>query len=261
MPLKLRLPSDLVGKNSFGGELAPQERYLYKPFLGSSHHWALSFIRDFSPTARVLDVGPGSGAIGTALKERGIGELYAVEVDERAREHVAPIYKRVEATLEGFAGEKFDRVLLLDVLEHMDNPAAFLKALREFLSPGAELLVSVPNVAHWSVRLLLLFGYFPYYNRGILDCTHLQFFTRGRIKKILGDAGFTTVSEAASIPPVEFVLPRPLWDNPVYAFLNKLHHGLAQILPGFWGYQLLTRVHAGVAACRLNKIGSMHAEP
>jgi len=232
-------------------EIPPQERYLHKPFFGSSHWWALSYCRTLAVSTRALDVGPGSGPIGKALREIGITELRAVEVDERARDFVAPVYKQVAASLANFQGEKFDRVFLLDVLEHMSDPFTFLKELHAYLAPGAEVLVSVPNVAHWSVRLMLLFGYFPYYERGILDHTHLQFFTRERLRTMLSGTGYRIIDEAVSLPPAEFVLPKKIWDNKVYAFLNRLHYQIAQFLPGFWGYQLLTRVKA----CAVNESG------
>jgi 2-polyprenyl-3-methyl-5-hydroxy-6-metoxy-1,4-benzoquinol methylase len=225
--------------------IPPQERYLHKPFYGSSHWWALARCENLPAETRVLDVGPGSGPMGKVLRERGLTELYAVEIDERAFEFLKPAYNRVESKLSAFAEQQFDLVFLLDVLEHMTDPLAFLEELRPYLAPNATVLVSVPNVAHWSVRLLLLFGYFPYYSRGILDHSHLQFFTRGRLRNILKGANYLIDEEAVTIPPAEFVLPKPIWDNRVYAFLSSLHYGLAQLLSGFWGYQLLAKVRLG----------------
>ena len=101
---------------------AAHVRYQHKPFPGSSHTWTMRQCEGLPPAAKVLDIGSGSGAIGRMLKERSIAELYAVEVDEEARRNTASIYKRMETSLDGFRGEQFDLILILDVLEHLPNP-------------------------------------------------------------------------------------------------------------------------------------------
>ncbi len=214
------------------------EKYQYKPFIGSSHLWALEFCKRFGPNTKVLDIGPGSGAIGQELKSRGIANLSAVEIDPEARKHVSSIYQRVESSVDHFLSEKFDLIILLDVLEHMAEPEKFFEVIKELAAPEAVIIVSVPNIAHWSVRIPLLFGFFEYTNKAILDRTHLQHFTRRRLRKLaLKDSRLKIVEMASSIAPAELVLPKFVWDNSVYRFLSRIHLTIAQALPGFFAYQ------------------------
>lgn len=220
--------------------LTPQDRYQSKPFLGSSHSWAQARLKDLPPTAAVLDVGPGNGLMGKFLGDRGVKNLVAVEIDADAREHVRPIYREVVESLAQLHGQRFDMVLLLDVLEHMSDPEAFLRDLQSYLTPGGRILISVPNIAHWSVRIPLLFGSFNYTSRGILDRTHLQFFTRKRVYELLGKFPKLSMREInSSLEPLEFVLPRPLWNNILFKKLSKLRLLTARALPGFFAYQHL----------------------
>jgi SAM-dependent methyltransferase len=91
---------------------------------------------------------------------------------------------------EELAGERFDVIVAADVLEHLRDPLHVLRSLRPLLAENGYLVASIPNVAHGSVRLALLEGRFPYQERGLLDRTHLRFFTRESIGQLLEDAGF-----------------------------------------------------------------------
>jgi len=227
--------------------LKPHERYTFKPFIGSSHLWAAKQLEGLASDTRVLDIGAGSGVMSHILKENGIEDIYAVEIDAETREHLAALYKRVEEKVDAFAGEKFDLILLLDVLEHMAEPIPFLERCSKILSENGSILISVPNIAHWSVRLPLLFGQFNYTERGILDKTHLQFFTRKSLRKSLARLEQVHIAEiSSSIEPAEFVLPKLFWDNSAYRWLSKVRLSLANMLPGFWAYQHLVALrHSG----------------
>ena len=215
-------------------------RYQEKPFPGSSHTWAITQCEKLGPQTRVLDIGCGSGVIGQSLKDRGLRNLFAIEIDQEAKRHVAPIYLRVEESLEAYAGQQFDLILLLDVLEHLQDPFSFLKSASKLLSPGGVLLISVPNVAHWSARFQLLFGFFRYTERGILDKTHLQFFTRARLKQMVqSNPDLELEKLAASISPMEFVLPKPIWNNFLFRAFSQFRWTAAQAFPGLLGFQHL----------------------
>ncbi len=221
-----------------GNKLGALDKYKFKPFLGSSHHWAIAEALKCPKEAVVLDIGCGSSAIGYALKEAGFTNLFAVEIDEEARKNALPIYQEVKHSIEDFQGKTFDLVLLLDVIEHLPNPEEFLKSVAKMLNPGGVLLLSVPNVAHWSVRIPLLFGFFNYTDRAILDKTHLQFFTRRRLTKILHDVGSLKITHlGATIEPAEFVLPKIIWNNPIFRFCSQIRLTIAHLLPGLMAYQ------------------------
>lgn len=216
------------------------ERYQFKPFLGSSHSWTLDKLKELKTTSRVLDVGPGSGAIGAALTERGISEIYAVEIDAATRERLKDCYKQIEETLDPFTGKQFDLILLLDVLEHLANPEEFLLRVSQMLAKDGSIIISVPNIAHWSVRALLLCGLFPQYDRGILDRTHFQFFTRRRFRRMIDQTpGLKLIQEGSSIEPVELLIPEQIYQSSAFVMLSKLRIKLANLIPGLLAYQHL----------------------
>ncbi len=225
-------------------EASPQERYVFKPSFGSSHHWALAQISGRMAGKRVLDVGAGGGNIGRMIRPEGPEDLVAVEIDTRAHPLLAHTFTEVHTSIEQLSGRQFDYVLLLDLLEHLSDPFDFVQKLRPLLAPGARLVISVPNVAHWSVRFPLFFlGRFEYRSRGILDKTHLFFFTRKRLRELcesIPDASVESVS--ASIEPVELALPRWVCDNAPFKGLSRIRKVVAELLPGLMAYQLLTVV-------------------
>jgi SAM-dependent methyltransferase len=221
--------------------LPPHERYKEKLFPGSSHSWAISQCEQLDRSVTVLDIGSGSGVMGAQLRDLGFSSLHAIEVDAEARAQTASLYSDMVPLLSSFADRKFGLVLLLDVIEHMTRPEQFMAELLPLLIPNATILLSVPNVAHWSVRLPLLLGSFRYTERGILDKTHVRFFTRSSLRLFLKSLGpLSIVHESVSVPPAEFVLPKLMWNNPPFRAISTLHYQAAQVLPGLLGYQLLT---------------------
>jgi len=187
--------------------------------------------------------------MGAMLRDLGFSVVNAVEPDAEARAQTAPLYTEIVPRLSFFAGRTFGLVLLLDVIEHMTQPEQFMSDLLPLLAPGATILLSVPNVAHWSVRLPLLFGTLRYTERGILDKTHVRFFTRRSLQRFLKATGPLSIAhESVSVPPLEFVLPEPVWNNPLFRVLSAAHYRTAQVAPGFFGYQLLTVLHYSPAS-------------
>ena len=218
----------------------PLERYQEKPFNGSSHVWAIDRLSQLPRDTTLLDIGAGSGIMGRKGEEFGFPRRVAIEIDEGAQRHIAPFYSKVVSELEELSGERFDVVLLLDVLEHLPDPFSFLKSVENFVKPQGTILVSVPNIAHWSVRFPLLFGWFEYTDRGILDRTHLQFFTRRRFRELLKNCSqCSLVSESSSIEPIEFLLPTRIWENSLFQALSRVRVALAECLPGLLAYQHL----------------------
>ena len=130
---------------------------------------------------RALDLGCAGGLLAGELRARG---HFVVGVDARppagADEGVdLLVVADLDAGLPGDAADEgpFDLVLALDVLEHLRDPAVLLRELHEVCTPEAALISSVPNIGHWYPRLRIGLGRFDYDRRGILDATHLRFFT------------------------------------------------------------------------------------
>ena len=124
----------------------------------------------------------------------------------------------------------------MDVMEHLRVPEKLLRDCRALLKPNGHLIVSLPNVANITVRLMLLFGRFNYTERGILDKTHLRFFTRKTARRLLTENGYDIVEEKMTIMPLELVLGL----HPEH-FLMRIIQRLAilctAIAPGLLGYQ------------------------
>ncbi len=228
-----------VQKCNKGTMQAAHEHYQYKPFDGSSHFWAQGHLSALSSDAKVLDIGAGSGFAGSFLKDKGLTELYAVEIEPQAVEHLKLIYKDVAADVSKYQGMQFDVILLLDILEHLVDPASFLAKLEPYLSKDGMILISVPNVAHWSVRIPLLFGIFNYHERGILDSSHLVFFTRSSFKRFIKNSPFFAVEYSQSIVPFQLLLQDGIASSKPFSLFSSLRKILAKILPGLFAYQHL----------------------
>lgn len=166
------------------------------PSSNTSHAQMLRLV---GSNKRVLDVGCATGYLARALREQGC-RVSGVEYDAVAAAEAEPaLDELVVGDLEqldlndAFAGARFDVIVFGDVLEHLRDPLPVLRSVRDLLSPGGAVVISVPNIAHGDVRLSLLQGRFRYRSLGLLDNTHVHFFTRSSLRDFLRDAGFTAV--------------------------------------------------------------------
>jgi SAM-dependent methyltransferase len=222
-------------------DIPAHERYHFKPLSGSSHAWALKHLTPIIRDRSLLDIGAGSGWLGRRLRLEHPQELVAVEIDTRSHGVLEDTYDRVLTDIYALREDSFDFIVLLDVLEHLPKPIDFLKYVRALLKPNGKILVSVPNVAHWSVRFPLFFlGRFEYSSLGIMDGTHLQFFSRRGFLNLCNSVPNCGIEEvSASIEPFELALPRWAWDNPLYRALLPVRQTAARTLPGLMAYQHL----------------------
>ncbi|HTW42738.1 MAG TPA: methyltransferase domain-containing protein [Solirubrobacteraceae bacterium] len=150
---------------------------------------------------RVLDIGAATGSVAGALREHG-ARVWGVEIDEAAASEAAKVCEQVvvgdveQLDLDSELNQhEFDWLLFLDLLEHLRDPLAVLKRCLSLLAPGGRVLISLPNVAHRSVRLQLLRGHFRYTEIGLLDRTHLRFFDQDSVRELLADAGLCIEEE------------------------------------------------------------------
>lgn len=212
--------------------------YRPKPWKGSSHDLALSCAGSFEPGSRVLDIGTAGGVLGRALAGRY--HLVGIEPDPVGADSAAPFYERIfVGTLEDAPDELisgFDLVACCDVLEHMADPEEQLARLAAAQGPQARFLVSVPNIAHLWVRLNLLVGRFDYSERGILDRTHLRFFTRRSLVGMLGRAGLSPIWIRPTPVPLEMLHPLFQSTGPG-RMVCALQRAMVALLPRLLGYQ------------------------
>jgi len=161
---------------------------------GSTHNLVLDLVE---PGSRVLEFGCSTGYMSKALHDRLGATVVGVELNAEAAELAQAHLERVlvgdaeELDLEAeLGGERFDAILFADVLEHLRDPAALLRRVRPLLAEGGIVVASIPNIAHASVRLALLGGSWRYREQGLLDETHLRFFTREGVEDLFESAGY-----------------------------------------------------------------------
>ncbi len=129
-------------------------------------------------------------------------------------------------------------MVAVDVLEHLRDPNRLLEDCKAALAERGRMIISVPNTANFTVRFMLLFGSFRYSDRGILDWSHLRFFTRKTIREMLRKHGYRITGEHFTILPMERVVPvRP--DTPVLRLLNQVLRALTWLLPGLLAYEIV----------------------
>lgn len=154
--------------------------------------------------ARVLDVGCADGYLARELTTRGC-DVVGVELDATAAARAEPFLSSLvvgsvsdPATRERVEG-RFDVVLFGDVLEHLADP---LEVLRWAAGLGGRVVVSLPNIAHWTARRQLVRGRFPQEDHGLFDRTHLRFFTRASARELVEAAGLRVEHEAFAGAPL-----------------------------------------------------------
>ena len=150
-------------------------------------------------TKRVLDVGCATGYLAEALGERGCtvsGLEFDAEAAEKARPHLERLVIGDIETMDladAFGDDRFDVIVFGDVLEHLRDPLAALRKAKALLADRGSVVASIPNIAHGSVRLALLAGRFDYQDLGLLDSTHVRFFTRSSIEDLFREAGMVPI--------------------------------------------------------------------
>lgn len=198
----------------------------------SSHQWALDAVPSGAP---VLDIGAGPGGVAGALARKG---CEVAVVDQHPPRQVDPQVKVVVQDLDqppAFDVTGYDYLLLLDVIEHLKDPEAFVDALRkQFTYQPKTLVLTTPNIAFVVQRLMLLLGQFNYGKAGILDRTHTRLFTFRALERLLRDAGFK-VKQVKGVPAP---FPKVFGDNPVGRGLVKANQVAIALSRTLFSYQI-----------------------
>lgn len=197
--------------------------------VNNAHSRVIRQVLALPTTHPILEVGCSSGYLGAFLKTQGF-TVWGIEPDVEAAEVASECLDYVfNGTIESFfdmLGDspgtvKFGAILFGDVLEHLADPLAILLKAIETLSDAGQIIVSIPNVAHISVRMMLLEGRWEYEQTGILDETHLRFFTRDSIVDLMDSAGLKVL---------DFESVEQTWQESSIGINTKLHDQVANLL-------------------------------
>jgi SAM-dependent methyltransferase len=212
----------------------------------SSHSVILSLLPS-AGKGKVLDVGAAHGYIAAALRQRGF-TVTGIEGDPLlASEAIKHCDRLFVLDLDGPLSEiegDFDYILYGDVLEHLKDPLEVLMKLNAKLRPNGLVIISLPNVANIYVRLQLLMGRFDYSDRGILDRTHLRFFTRKSFRSFLDAGGLALISLKATPIPLPMVVPQRFHGR-FLSWIHSINAWLAQRWQTVFGYQFVALARPG----------------
>ena len=211
----------------------------------------------------ILDVGAGRGVLAEALTKLGY-EVYALEANELIANEALPKVKQVIcADLQELvkirqllAGKKFSYIIFSDVLEHVYDPLNILRSYQEFLEKGGKILLSLPNTVNWLNRIRFLFGTFNYELTGVMDRTHIRFFTIYSAKKLvkasackLEKVDYTPFLTRAFLPLIKRMLQHkntvmPNLSNSNYfnfyrKFLYPMEYWLSRLMPGLFAFRII----------------------
>lgn len=185
--------------------------------------------------SQVLEFGPANGRMTKYMKERLNCKVYAVELDENSAKDAAKYTEKIVigsiedyTWIEEFKDIKFDYIVFADVLEHLYYPEKVLNKIKDFLMEEGSVLVSIPNIAHNSIIINLLNNEFNYNNIGLLDNTHIRFFTKKTFDNLIRKSGyFVSYETAVYLKPeeTEFKNSYSHLNNMISDYLQKLEFG------------------------------------
>jgi 2-polyprenyl-3-methyl-5-hydroxy-6-metoxy-1,4-benzoquinol methylase len=216
--------------------------YLDKPSPWSSHSLIAGYLKKLPAQSRVLDIGTASGTLARMCQDHSL-QLFGVEPNPDWARLASPLYEKIfvgfiqDAESEFLTG--YDVVVLGDVLEHLPLPEVILQTLVSLQPSGSMFLISVPNIANIWVRLNLLLGNFNYADRGILDRTHLRFFTRNTLSAMLKNTGLEILS--INVTPIPLELVSGFFLSTPGRWLHAIFARLTALLPTLLGYQFVVQ--------------------
>ena len=179
---------------------------------------------------KVLDVGCSEGLLSKRMNQNNC-TIVGIELDTEAALKAKSFCEEViigdveSVTLKPEYLNYFDVIVFADILEHLKDPLDVLKTFKNYLKDDGYIIISVPNIANWRIRLQLLFGNFEYNEYGILDSGHLRFFNKKGALKLVNDAGFEIIEFDLSVGDVNK--------------FSKIVHSIGRIRPNLLAFQFL----------------------
>ncbi|MBU1912327.1 MAG: class I SAM-dependent methyltransferase [Candidatus Omnitrophica bacterium] len=212
--------------------------YSLKTFRYSSHYRIFKLLEKATASSRILEVGIANGFIGKHIKSKGF-EIIGIEKNISSIKQASEYYKEIIAidlNKDCIPSLKpFVFIILADILEHLEEPAHILKKMQDLLKDGGKIIISVPNIANWTIRMKLAFGNFNYQDKGILDIGHLRFFTLKTAKDMIKNSGLEMTEFYSTPIPLQFIIkPRFIaW------MMNEVYYAFTKLFPNFFAYQFV----------------------
>lgn len=205
-------------------------------------------IRQISPD-RILDLGCSDGDLTAPFVKQGVW-VTGVDYGQRPQA-LNQLSTYISCDLnDGISSEsirgKFDLVLLADILEHLAHPESLLRSTHAFLGPDAVILVSVPNFGHWYPRIKVATGRWQYDEKGILDRTHLRFFSIASAIDMCQSSGFEVMSHKYTTTPWELLVGNIV----VRSVLSTLDKLCIQLRPNLFAYQTILLLKSTELTCK-----------
>jgi 2-polyprenyl-3-methyl-5-hydroxy-6-metoxy-1,4-benzoquinol methylase len=212
--------------------------HVYDRACRSSYNAQHKILDQVLPNSRVLEFGPAYGFMTKQLRQRLGCSICVVELDPAAAK-VASTWATQTVTgdienyewIEAFQGLKFEYIIFADVLEHLYDPWTVLRRASGLLAPGGKVIMSIPNVAHSAVVLEIMSGHFTYGPSGLLDDTHIRFFTLNSILALIDGADLCPILlDAVCRLPGATMLKRFYAEVPFWAGLAIAHRQHAHVV-------------------------------
>ena len=212
----------------------------YSPY--SSHEKILSLV---DPRSNVLDLGSSNSLLYNDLNKKQVACTCVDLIDPKIIN--VPRTHYVQCNLEDYRKlefkREFDYVILADVIEHIRDADGLLLYVRRFLKAKGKIIVSVPNIAIWIYRISLLIGRFNYSSKGTLDNTHVRFYTKFTIIRLLEKNGYCVKDIDVTSLPFEVIFPSSEQSR-VLKTLDGCYYLLARLWPKLFAYQFILTVEA-----------------
>ena len=219
-----------------------QSTYTYKPDQYSSHSKIIKLIKPIKRPLKILDIGCAQGYIAKKLSHLG-HEVTGIESDKQAAALAKEYCKKIhicnlDNKIPKLKKEYFDILIFGDIIEHLKAPEQVLHHLLKSLKPKGLVIISVPNIANIYIRLNLLLGRFNYTKKGILDRTHLHFYTLKTIKKFIRKLDLRIIKTDKTPIPLPLVFPSTA-KGKLFNFIHQINYLFTKIWKKLFAFQFI----------------------
>ncbi len=214
-------------------------KYVYKKNFLSTHSISFKTIKNNS---LILDIGSAQGDLIQHLLDEKNCKVIGIDRETKtaSSKNIEFITCDLNKELPNLDYNKFDYILFLDVIEHLEDPENFLNRLYEKVSDNEkiEILISTPNISFFIMRFMLLFGFFNYGKRGILDKTHTRLFTFQSFNRLITDSNFKIIQTIGIPAP----FPLAIGENLVSKIFINMNNVAIKVWKSFFSYQILCKI-------------------